>query len=117
MTDDYDLENLRATPEMLGGRRVTPRKIQKRRPHFIKVPMAWYERMQGASGQTHRVAEHLLYLHWKCNGDPFKLGNGMLKIDGVSPQSKRRALRDLERRELVTVEWRPRKSPIITLLK
>jgi hypothetical protein len=40
----------------------------------------------------------------------------MLKIDGVSRQSKCRALRDLERRGLITVEWWPKKSPIVRLM-
>jgi hypothetical protein len=107
-------DNLRIdTGEM---RAVTPKKIRKRREHFVQVPMKWYEHLKGADGQTYRVALFLLYLYWKNNGDPIKLANGMLKIDGVSPQSKRRALRDLERRSLITVEWRPKKSPIVRLL-
>jgi hypothetical protein len=95
---------------------VTPAKIKKRREHFIKLPMTWYEHLKGAHGQTYRVAWYLLYLHWKNNGAPIKLANGMLAMDGVSPQSKRRALRDLDHRKLVTVEWRQKKSPIVRVL-
>jgi DNA-binding transcriptional ArsR family regulator len=40
----------------------------------------------------------------------------MLAIDGVPPTSKRRALRDLERRGLIIVERQSRKSPIVRLL-
>ena len=92
-----------------------PRKIQKQRQHFIPVPMRWYEILDGAPGQTYRVALYLLYLNWKDDGKPIKLPNGMMGIDGVPSESKRRALRDLERRELITVEWRPRKSPIVKI--
>jgi hypothetical protein len=103
-------------------RAVVPKKIKKRRLEFAMVPMTWYERLEGASGQTVRVAIHLCYLDWKINGKtppsglPIKLASGMLKTDGVSPRSKGRALRDMERRGLVTVEWWPRKSPVVRLM-
>jgi hypothetical protein len=121
MSDDtngnFHPKNIGLGPELLGSDvwAVTPAKIKRRREHFAMLPMTWYERLKGADGQTYRVAWFLLYLHWKNNGGPIKLGNGMLAMDGVPPQSKRRALRDLERRGLITVEWRPRKSPIVRL--
>ena len=80
------------------------------------VPWSWVERLNGATGQTYRVALILLYMSWKSRGAPIKLPNGMLEIDGVSRQSKWRALADLEQRGLITVERRPRRSPIIRLL-
>ena len=42
MNDDpfAELKRHRLTPEM---RAVVPRKIQKRRPHFIMVPLTWVE--------------------------------------------------------------------------
>jgi hypothetical protein len=90
-----------------------PKKVQKRRQHFIKVPWVWLEQLDGATGETYRVALCLLYLHWKAKGRPIKLANGMLRVDGVSRQTKWRALRELERRDLISVECRPGKSPII----
>jgi hypothetical protein len=115
MNTDYDLVALRLPPEMMSERRVTPKKIAKRRLHWVKFPLTWCAQMKGATGQTYRVAIFLLYLHWKGKGEPIKLANGMLKEDGVSRHAKRRALIDLERRGLVSVEWRPKKSPIVTL--
>jgi hypothetical protein len=118
-TNPFDPKNLAIGPEL---RVVVPRKIKKRRLEFAIVPMSWYERLNGASGQTCRVAWYLCYLDWKVNGKPpptglpIKLASGMLKIDGVSRQSKCRALRDLERRGLITVEWWPKKSPIVRLM-
>jgi hypothetical protein len=97
-------------------RAVTPKKIQRRRRHFISVPMAWFERLAGASGQTYRTALHLLYLHWRGRGESIQLANGLLKIDGVSRYSKWRALDELERRGLITIKRRPRRSPIIGLI-
>lgn len=91
----------------------TPRKIAKRRQQFIMVPWVWVERLVNATGQTYRVALILLYLHWKGKGAPIKLANGMLKLDGVSARSKWRALRELEKLGLITVECRPKRSPII----
>ena len=122
MRDDtnspFHPKNIGLGPEALRSEAwaVAPAKIKKRREHFAKLPMTWYERMEGAAGQTYRVAWHLLYVDWKNNGGPIKLANGMLAADGVPPQSKRRALRDLVRRGLITVEWRPRKSPIVRLV-
>jgi hypothetical protein len=120
MTNDpnADLKQHIATPEIaaLGRRISTSRKIQKRREHFVRMPWAWLERLDGASGQTYRVALCLLYLHWKGGGEPIKLANGMLRIDGVSRRTKWRALNDLERRGLITTERRPRQSPIIRVL-
>ena len=95
--DPYaDLKQHRLTPEiqaMIDQRRAAfvPKKIQKRHQHFVQIPMWWVERLRGASGQTHQVALHLLYLHWRNKG-PVKLPNGMLEIDGISRYSKWRAL-------------------------
>jgi hypothetical protein len=98
-----------------------PTKLKKRRQQFAQLPMAWYERLKGADGQTCRVAWFLLHEDWRTNGKtisgkPVKVPNGMLEMDGVPPTTKRRALRDLERRGCVTVERWPKKSPIVRLL-
>jgi hypothetical protein len=114
--DPYaDLKQHRIQP-VLEVRAIVPRKIQRRRQHFTKFPMAWVERLSGAFGKTWELAVHLLYLHWKDNGQPIKLANGMLATDGISRHSKYRALADLERRGLITVERRPRRSPIVRLV-
>jgi len=118
MTDDdpyADVRQHRLTPETLAKLAVVPRKMQRRRQHFVSVPWTWIERLSGATGQTCLVALHLLYLHWKGRGEPIKLANGMLRIDGISRQSKWRALGDLERRGVIVVERRRRRSPIVRL--
>ena len=98
-------------------RRLVPRKMQKRQEHFVRVPWTWIDQLRGADGQTYRLALYLLYLDWKGNGAPVKLTSGALAVDGVPRETKRRALADLERRGLVTVEKLPRKSPIVRLYK
>jgi hypothetical protein len=116
--DPYaDLKRCRLPNDMvvLERRVVIPRKLQRRRGHFVSVPMVWFERLIGASGHTYRIALCLLYLDWRGRGEPIQLANGLLQIDGVSRQSKWRALTDLERRGLITIERRPRRSPIIKL--
>jgi hypothetical protein len=71
---------------------------------------------QSRSANTYRVAVTLLFLHWKANGEPIKLANGVLAMDGVGRTAKGRALAELERFELITIKRRERKSPIITLI-
>ena len=119
MAKGFNIDDFILSPEQeaqIQERRVSePRKLQKRRRRFIPVPMAWRERLDGAAGKTYAVALDLLYLGWKGKGAPIKLANGMFRIDGVSRQSKWRALNDLERRGLITVERRPNRSPIVRL--
>jgi hypothetical protein len=117
MTDDpfADLKKLRAPVSEIKAEQA-PAKIQKRREHFIKVPMWWYEKLANplpATRCTAPLALHLLYLNWKSRGEPFKLVNGTLSYDGISREMKTRALKDLEQRGLVSVEWRERKSPVV----
>ena len=115
-TDPFHLDNLRLSPEMVREHwAVIPKKIQKRREHFVIVPWTWVERLNGAQGKTYSVAHHLLYLSWKGKGTPIKLPNGMLQIDGISRASKWRALAELEQRGLINIERRRGRSPIIHL--
>jgi hypothetical protein len=110
--DPFDLRNLRLSPDQVQASR-TPRKIAKRRQHFIRVPFESLERLKGAGGQVYALALHLQYLHWKNNGAPIKLANGMLKIDGISRSTKWWALVELERRGLISINRRAGRSPLI----
>jgi hypothetical protein len=85
---------------------------------FVKVPLVWAERLaQARYIGTYRVALWVLYLHWKRKAPTFPLANGELGGWGVSRWVKHRALSDLERLGLIRVEWRSRKSPIVTIVK
>jgi hypothetical protein len=111
-TDDpFNLENLRLVQVPR-----TPHRVAKRQQHFIRVPFNWLGHLKGASGQTWHLTMQLLYLHWKNRGEPIKLANGMLQFDGISRASKWRALTELERRGLIKIERRTRKSPLIRVL-
>lgn len=112
--DPFDLDKLKIDPAELPVD--TPAKIKRRRGQFITLPMWWYERLAEApraTGIRCLIAWYLLHLDWKHHGKPFTLANGMLKYDGVSRYSKWRALVDLERRGLITIERRRRRSPTI----
>jgi hypothetical protein len=115
--DPHDPKALRIDPATFATPHV-PTKIRKRKKDFAMVPMSWYEILKEPlpTGLTVMVALHLCYLCWKNGGKPFKLPNGMLEYDGISRQTKWRALAVLERRGLITIERRPKKSPIIRLL-
>jgi hypothetical protein len=112
--DPFDIENMRLSSEQVHSPR-TPHRITKRREHFIQVPFDWLERLKGANGRVYALALHLQYLRWRHQGQSFKLPNGMLKIDGIDRFAKWRALRELERRGLISIECRPKKSPLISI--
>ena len=114
-SDGFDLTKLRLDQAAFSTPPV-PTKIRKRREQFVMVPMRWYERLANPIPTcrcTCLVAMHVLHLNWKSDGKPFKLANGMLAYDGISHDSKTRALKELERRGLVSVDWQDRKSPIV----
>jgi hypothetical protein len=115
--DQYaDLKQHRLTPETLAKLAAVPQKIQQRRQQFIMVPWVWVDRLaRTSSANTYRVALHLLYHHWKSNRQPFPLPNGLLAMKGVTRFAKWRALDELERLGLISVEKRPRRSPRITV--
>jgi DNA-binding transcriptional ArsR family regulator len=79
------------------------------------VPWLWIEKLKGKPWYVYHVALLLLYLHWQHGDRPIKLASGMLVLDGVSRNSKRRALIELENLGLITAERRSRKSPIVTI--
>jgi len=116
--DPFNLDNLRIPPGLMAKAKqpaaATPI-TRKQRESFIKVPMVWWEKLAGASGPTWRVAVYLLHLHWRQHGKPFKLPNKTLKASGVNRYAKRRALLYLERLGLIGVDWRPRKSPLVSV--
>jgi hypothetical protein len=116
MTDEDPFANLALTNDQVRERlAIVPRKIAKRRRHFIRVPWVWAERLVEARLiSTYRVALHVLYEDWRQKGGPVKLSNGGLAIWGVTRGQKWRALAELVHLGLITIERRPRRSPLIT---
>jgi hypothetical protein len=84
---------------------------------FVKVPRWWIAAACKAT-DNHKalVCVELLYVAWKAKNPTFPLPNARLEKLGVHRETKRRALRDLERAGLIRVERRPNKTPIVTVL-
>jgi hypothetical protein len=122
MKEDFTVENLRLEEGGGGAVRVVQTKtvqerLRRRRKHFVRVPVAWVERLGRArSVTTVLLALHILYEHWRAGGRPFRLANGKLLLNGISRKRKHTGLRELEKMGLVTVARRPRKSPIVTVM-
>lgn len=113
-----DLKQHRLTPEKLAQLAVVPRQIKRRRQQFVMVPWVWAEKLATVRYiATYRVALHILYRHWRGRGEPFTLSNGAMLMEGVSRWQKWRALGELEKLGLITIERRQRKTPRITVLK
>ena len=113
---DFDIETLTIDPTdstLVPARNPRTLSDHKARRYFVKVPWTWVQRLDGASGQTYRLALALLYHCWRGRNSSITLSNRTSKLDGIPGQSKRRALRDLERRGLVKVEWRVKRAPIV----
>ena len=84
---------------------------------FIFFPWAWLDRLKAIrSGATCRLALLLVYECWRTGGRTIKLTNNMAAEVGISPDTKGRALDEMEGVGLVKVERRPRRSPLVTLL-
>jgi hypothetical protein len=115
--EDWDWLKHYKAPEKTTTRPVSQANKWKRE-HFVRLPLTWVEQLASTrSANTYRVAIHLHYLQWRGKGDPIKLTNGILAMEGVSRFAKWRALRELEHLGLIMVERRRRKAPLITLVK
>ena len=90
---------------------------RKRVEPFVKVPLWWITAATKATN-NHKalVCIELLYASWKAKSLTFPLPNARLQKRGITRETKRRALRDLERGGLIIVERPSRKTPIVTLI-
>jgi hypothetical protein len=118
--EDFDLESLTINPTdptLLPARAGRAGSCDdKARRYFVKVPWTWVQKLDGAPGQTYRLALQILFLHFRERCASVTLSNRTIDRVGLPSQSKRRALRDLERRGLVSVEWRSKRSPVVHVL-
>jgi hypothetical protein len=79
------------------------------------MPIEWQDALCGAGGKTYAVALELLQLAFRRKSRTITLPNTTVSAAGISRSAKARALADLEKRGLIWVERRPRKSPIVRL--
>jgi hypothetical protein len=89
---------------------------RKKGEPFVKVPLWW---LRAATEATHTkkalVAIELLRASWVARGSTtFALPSGRLKRFGVSRPTWWRALQDLQRAGLITIELRGREAPLIS---
>jgi hypothetical protein len=112
----FDLDALRINPADPSLRpKRAGRKATKWRKQFVRVPWWWHERLCRARHiSTYPLAVHLLYEHWRNGGRAVGLSNSA--AEGVTRRMKWPALRELEQLGLITIERRPRKSPLVTVL-
>jgi hypothetical protein len=66
----------------------------------------------GAPGKTYALALHLLWLNWRYNGREIRLSNKSAS-GRLNRLTKHRALADLERRGLISVHRRARRTPVV----
>jgi hypothetical protein len=94
-----------------------PVKRKQKAEPFVKVPLWWITAATKATN-NHKalVCIELLYASWKAKSLTFPLPNARLQKGGITRETKRRALRDLERSGLIIVERPSRKTPIVTLI-
>ena len=94
----------------------TPRaRVRRPQQPYVQVPRLWLERLRTSQRiSTYRLALYLLFEFWRNGGRPIRVANGVVAQHGLDRTSKVRALRELEQMALITVEWRDRKSPLVT---
>jgi hypothetical protein len=120
-----DLESLRREDNMGGQQFVqeaaeleqeAPKPRTKWRHEFVQVPWEWAERLQAAKRiSSWRLAVLLLYEHWRTGGREIALSNVLARDIGLSCRSKSRALRELEKLDLIEVKRRRRTAPRVAL--
>jgi hypothetical protein len=94
------------------------KKIRRHRQDtFALVPLQWVVKAAAAASSPSTVVlVWLLYRSWQHGGAQFDVPNMALLDMGVSRKVKLRVLHELEETGLIKVEWRLKKSPIVTLI-
>jgi hypothetical protein len=114
--DPFNLESLTTAADLIARQRKIGMGPKPKRPRldgqFILVP---FEAVQLFSPRG-RVVLQLLYLAWWHRSRTVVLANRKLGEWGVSRYQKYRALENLERAGLISVERRVAKNPRVTLL-
>jgi hypothetical protein len=84
---------------------------------YVKVTLAWATKAATATDTTKAMVWLWLVHRARLTGSAVvAVPNGALAKHGVGRKAKCFALRQLEEAGLIAVEWRPRKTPIATLL-
>jgi hypothetical protein len=113
---EWDREIEADFQRFVAANRAAGKRKRKKEEPFVKVPEWW---IRAATEATHTkkalVAVELLRASWKAGGGTtFALPSGRLKRFGVSRPTWWRALQDLRRAGLITIEMRGQKAPLIS---
>jgi hypothetical protein len=91
-------------------------KPQNKKDTFVKVPLWWIEQATRATRSPQAfVCIWLLHLAWQSKSMTFPLPNDRLTKRGADKRVKRRALANLEKAGLITVDRRAGKTPTVSL--
>lgn len=90
----------------------------KNREHYLRgpIPLSWLTQAARLSGRSLHVAVTIWYRAGLEKNATIRLGNAVLAKFSVSPDSKRRALIELEKAGLIRVERGKNKNPVVTIL-
>lgn len=113
-TDDEIFARLQRAPAIQPAGR---RQSKARKDTFAMVPLWWIEQAARATENPRAfVLIWLLHLSWKARSMTFPVPNAGIVKRGGSRWAKYGVLDDLEAAGLITVERRPGKTPIVTLV-
>lgn len=99
------------------NRPASRRRSKSRKDTFAMVPLWWIEQAARATENPRAfVLIWLLHLSWKARSMTFPVPNAGIVKRGGSRWAKYGVLDDLEAAGLITVERRPGKTPIVTLV-
>jgi hypothetical protein len=100
------------------GKASAPRRRNKaHKETFVKVPLWWFEQATRATKTPQAfVAVWLLHRSWKAKSTTFPVSNSHLGERGADRRIKRRALANLEKAGLITIERRNGRAPRVTLI-
>jgi hypothetical protein len=80
------------------------------------IPYSWLDVLDAVAGRhAHRLMLRLMWISWRQKSPTVKLTNKALGCQ-MDRHTKSATLRRLEQAELISVQWRPRKSPLVTIL-
>ena len=83
---------------------------------YVQIPLKRAGHAAAVTGGKRMLVWMLiLYRSWQQQTPTVVVSNTMLRQYGISRETKRRALEQLEAAGLITVEWRATKNPIVTV--
>jgi hypothetical protein len=84
---------------------------------FLVIPYEWLDLLDAIPGRhAFRLMLRLMRISWQLKSATLKVTNRTLLDCKMDRHTKSKTLRRLEQARLISVEWRPRKSPLVTIL-